>query len=208
MEDFFQCNKSNYNLRGRQFKMTTNTSRTNTRSSYSSVNVAISWIFGTVLQEQWTISRIAWTIVHCGAYKSITLPSPTSSVSSKYHSLFKEDMLDNFLPSGIARILLQEGQEHVAHGFRSSWLQSQKDKHDHSVWTAAKFACIRKLQGARGPVPMPGERRHCFSQSVNMIFKASIKSPLFLLLSSVVNPSNSVIMGEGSQASLPTSLIN
>jgi len=43
MEDFFVCNKSNYNLRGHQFKMAVQRSRTNARSSFFSQRVANIW---------------------------------------------------------------------------------------------------------------------------------------------------------------------
>ena len=43
MEDFFQCNKSNYNLRGHQFKMTVHRSHTTTRSSFFSQRVVNIW---------------------------------------------------------------------------------------------------------------------------------------------------------------------
>jgi len=39
MEDVFERTKCNYNLRGHQFKMTVQRNRTNTRSSFFSVNV-------------------------------------------------------------------------------------------------------------------------------------------------------------------------
>jgi len=48
-------------------------------------SVSVSWIPGTVFQELWflqaqlTTSRTALTTVQSGAYKSISLPSPTSS---------------------------------------------------------------------------------------------------------------------------------
>ena len=45
MEDFFECSRSNYNLRGHQFKMTVQRSRTNTRSrsSFFSQRVVNIW---------------------------------------------------------------------------------------------------------------------------------------------------------------------
>jgi len=43
MEDFFECSRSNYNLRGHQFKMTVQRSRTTTRSSFFSQRVVNIW---------------------------------------------------------------------------------------------------------------------------------------------------------------------
>ena len=43
MEDFFQCNKSNCNLRGHQFNVTVHRSRTTTRSSFFSQRVVNIW---------------------------------------------------------------------------------------------------------------------------------------------------------------------
>ena len=43
MEDFFATNNSNYNLRGHQFKMAVQRSRTNVRSSFFSQRVVNTW---------------------------------------------------------------------------------------------------------------------------------------------------------------------
>jgi len=43
MVDFFECNKSNYNLRGPQFMVTVQRSRMNTRSSFFSKHVVNIW---------------------------------------------------------------------------------------------------------------------------------------------------------------------
>ena len=43
MEDFFECSKSIYNLRGHQFKMTVQRSHTNIRSSFFSQRVVNIW---------------------------------------------------------------------------------------------------------------------------------------------------------------------
>ena len=56
----------------------------------------------------------------------------------------------NFAPGGHRR---------VAHGFRSSWWQSHPEVKEPSCVRSAKFACIRKLQAGRPPVPHAW-RRH------------------------------------------------
>jgi len=43
MEDFFECSRSIYNLRGHQFKMTLQRSHTNIRSSFFSQRVVNIW---------------------------------------------------------------------------------------------------------------------------------------------------------------------
>jgi len=50
MEDFFECNKSNYNLHGHQFKMTVHGA---VQIPNQVPSVIVLWIFATVFQELW-----------------------------------------------------------------------------------------------------------------------------------------------------------